>query len=278
MKNPLCYCNGQILAFNEAHIKLNDRGLLLADGFFETILIYKQQPVLLAEHWQRLCETANYFGVELPFNYSYLETLLQKLIKHNHAADQAASIRITMTRGYAWRGLKPNSTITTNCFITTAKITIKHNPLSLGMTPIKRNQFSPSSRRKTLNYVDTILALQKTQQDDVLFCNTIDNICCTSCANIFVVKNNQLYTPKIEDGVLPGIMRNFIIKLCHEANITVTESSIALNKLATADEVFISNSLRLVQSVKSIDHYRYDNFNYCQQLLGLITQRLQLNH
>jgi branched-chain amino acid aminotransferase len=119
--------------------------------------------------------------------------------------------------------------------------------VSLITSRIRRNESSPAARLKLLSYADNILAAREARQagaEDALLLNSRGYIACTTIANIVVVKGTQLSTPPVEDGALPGIIRHYI---------GASQKPIAPGQLLEASGVFLTNSLRIVRPVLSLD-------------------------
>ncbi len=71
----------------------------------------------------------------------------------------------------------------------------------------RRNEFSPLSGIKSLNYLDNILARQEAQRagcDDALLLNTLGRLAESTIANLFVQRDGQLLTPPLSEGALPA--------------------------------------------------------------------------
>ena len=88
----------------------------------------------------------------------------------------------------------------------------------------------------------------KNGYDEVLFLNENGLVTEGSISNIFLVKGNIIYTPKAESGLLPGVVRNFIID-----EFNVIEKEIVLDDLFNADEIFITNSLLGVMKISKLE-------------------------
>ena len=84
--------------------------------------------------------------------------------------------------------------------------------------------------------------------DSAIFINERGEVCETSFANIFFVRDGEIFTPVISSGLLKGTMRDFIIE-----NYKVREEIIYLDDLKNFDEAFISNSLMGVRNVSLIN-------------------------
>ena len=128
-------------------------------------------------------------------------------------------------------------------------------PASVVIARIRRNEHSLTSRLKTLNYLDNILARREAEArgaGEALMRNTAGDLCCASAANLFVVKAGTLMTPPPEAGVLPGITRAAIKELAQCLGIAFVEKAPSLDDLRDSSEIFLSNSLVGIQSIKAV--------------------------
>lgn len=216
-----------------------DEGLFFGKGVFETIL-WREEPIFLNEHITRLKKGMDRIGL-LPLEEEMLREYLAKLNIKNKG------VKITVTP--------------LNIIITEREIPYKEEDYNKGMTltisKVKRNSTSLLSYIKSTCYIENLIEKENAKKmgyDDVLFLNEKGYVTETSCANIFVVKNNEIFTPKVEDGLLEGIIRRKIIE-----NFKVKERSITLEELKNSDEVIITNSLMGAMSIKKIDDIKYEN-------------------
>jgi len=71
--------------------------------------------------------------------------------------------------------------------------------------------------------------------------------------NIFIVRENEIFTPGLENSVLPGITRDSVMKLARDAGYTLIEKNLSVGELLTADEVFLTGSAAEITPVREID-------------------------
>ena len=119
-----------------------------------------------------------------------------------------------------------------------------------------RNETSILSAHKTGNYAENYLALKAAASlgyDDALFLNSKQNIAETTKCNLFFVKNAILYTPDLSCGILPGVVREFVIQRAKALGIAVNEGKFTLGNLAEAQEVFVTNSVIGIRRVSVIE-------------------------
>lgn len=118
------------------------------------------------------------------------------------------------------------------------------------------------SNIKTCNSLTYVMAgLHKTQHnlDDVFLLNQNGFLCEASSSNVFIWYQNHLYTPALSEGCVEGVMRQVIIGIAKKNNIPVTEAQINPEILYEADEVFLTNASRGIQSVMGFGIRRYFN-------------------
>jgi branched-chain amino acid aminotransferase len=124
------------------------------------------------------------------------------------------------------------------------------------------------SNIKTCNALVYVMAgLYKTQNklDEVFLLNQNGFLCEAGSSNIFVLYQNHLYTPALSEGCVEGVMRQVVINLAKQNNIPVTEAQINPEILYEADEVFLTNAGRGIQTVMGFGVRRY--FNAVSKLL-----------
>ena len=240
--------NGKFVTGDVAHDPA-DRGLLLGDGVFETIAVQKARAIWLAEHITRMESAAGELGI--PFNR---ETILSSVaqILEKTAADGEV-LRITLSRGVAGHGLAGNGTSPT-LLITLAEFSYAPSPQAcrVKISTIRRNEHAPSSRLKTLSYIDGIMAAREVadEADEALMLNTSGHVASATIGNIFLLRNNTLVTPSLDQGILPGIMRQKIIDAKFFATI---ERPVSQQELGEADVVFLCNSLRPLRPISHLN-------------------------
>lgn len=243
-------CNGTLIDADQPIITAQDRGLLLADGLFETLRVDNKKILRFEQHMTRLRKSADYFSIPLNDSNNRIHEMMQQLLLENTLTN--ASLRLTLTRGTGPRGVlppnvpKPTLLITANTYLTPSP-----KGTAMLIDHIRRNETSPTSQHKTLNYTDNILAAQYAQQhgaDVAILQNTKGFLACAHAANIFIKLDGQLYTPPIKDGALPGITREHTLK-----TQTVICESLPAESLYLAQEIFITNSLLGTLPIKLID-------------------------
>lgn len=250
------WLDGRIVAPEAAHISVMDRGFLLGDGVFETILVRRGRPFDLDAHLARLASGLDVLGFAEAVDLSKIRAG----IAHYLVAESASSgvLRLTVTRGTGPRGLAPPETPRPTTLMTLSPMPpALETPLSLHVAILtRRNELSPLARVKALPYLDNLIALQEARAhgaDEALMLNTRGMIACATVANLFVIRGGRLETPPVSDGALPGTMRALMLNLAKDAKLAPLETSLQLSDLAVADQVLLTNSIRGVMEAGSCD-------------------------
>lgn len=116
------------------------------------------------------------------------------------------------------------------------------------LSSIRRNETSPLVRHKTFNYGDSILAKRQARAegiDEPIFCNMQGQLTEGAVSNLFFIKNGRPYTPPVEAGLLPGIIRSYLCQ-CYD----VIEKPLYPEDVRTFDECFLTNSLMGLMPVR----------------------------
>lgn len=128
-------------------------------------------------------------------------------------------------------------------------------PARLATAHVRRNDRSPTSRLKSLSYLDNVIARAEAREagaDEALMLNTAGEVACAAAANLFWVRHDEVFTPDLDCGVLDGITRRQVIAACHALGVPVQEVFTNAGRIAGAP-MFITNSLSGVRPVASLD-------------------------
>jgi branched-chain amino acid aminotransferase len=230
----------------------HDRGFLLGDGVFETVAVINHKPLWLDEHVQRMARAAGELGIA--FNAEGTFFGLTEVLEKSEV--QCEVLRITLSRGKVARGLAGDGTLP-SLLITLDEIAAKNlfQPCRLKVAQVRRSEFAPSSRLKTLSYIDGIAAAREVaaDADDALMLNTSGHVASTTVANIFVLQGDELVTPSLDQGILPGITRHVLLGHAKKLGLKPVERAVPLEDLVRADAVFLCNSLRFIRLVTTLN-------------------------
>jgi branched-chain amino acid aminotransferase/4-amino-4-deoxychorismate lyase len=236
-------------------VPFDDRGLLLGDGLFETVLARGGALERWPEHLARLTAGCAALGLPVPDGAAALR-LCERAVAD--AALSRAAVRLTLTAGSGGRGLDRPGQAQARMFATASAAPRPAGPASLVTASVRRNEHSPASRLKTLSYLDNVLARREAGFDKVpaaeaLMLNTAGQVACAAAANLFWVRDGRLLTPALDCGVLDGIMRGVVMARARAGGVPVEEVRVGREALDGAEGLFLTNSLIGVRPVATLD-------------------------
>lgn len=236
----VCWINGDFVT--DPLVSIQDRGLLVADGLFETIRVEQGEIADFDAHFSRLASGLEAFKLSINFTEAEIREAALELIKRVPSADELGRLRLTVTRGIPGKG----STV----FMSLVPYHRTEAPLELVLTNVIRVAGNPSSRHKTLAYTDNFFAQRQVELIGknrlALLCNQWGRVACASIGNVFVRSNDTWLTPPISEGALPGITRGKLLTTGIYKGLPVLEQSISVDKFLSG-EVLLTNVLRGVE-------------------------------
>lgn len=253
----MIWFNGELREEHDIRIDPRDRGFLLGDGLFETLLARRGRIAFADAHIQRLAASGKVLGIPLVLSPSQLAIACKRVLDANDLLDcPRIALRITLTRGPGPRGLLPPEDPTPTLMISVAKSPPPAASQTALLTTPRRNAMSPTSRLKALPYLDNLIARRQAHTrgaDEALMLDTSGHLSCGSVANVFLWEGNRLVTPAENCGILPGVTRAAVIALAEQQKIDVSEDMIAPERLASCDGAFLTNSLMGLMPLSRLD-------------------------
>jgi branched-chain amino acid aminotransferase/4-amino-4-deoxychorismate lyase len=232
----------------------DDRGLLLGDGLFETLLAEDGELRDAEAHVERMIRGCAVLGLEPPDAAAALAMARDALADARLSYERAA-VRLTLTAG-SGRGLERPEGSTPRLLATASPAPAPAGPARLVTVSVRRNDTSPAARVKALSYLDNILARAEARAagaDEAVMLNTQGEIACAAAANLFWISDGWVYTPALECGVLDGIVRGKAIAAAVALGAEVFEDRCEPEVLYQADAVFLTSSLAGVREVSQLD-------------------------
>lgn len=258
--SALVYLDGEWLDRESAKVSVFDHGLLYGDGVFEGMRVYGGRTFRLAEHVDRLYDSAQAINLKVHLSKAEMIAVTEEGVRRSGLQD--GYLRHIITRGVGDLGLDPRKCPRAGVIIIFDTIAIwpaerYEQGLSLitAGTPINQRE-ALSPRVKSLNYLNHIMAkLEATNAgaDDAIMLDSGGFIAEATGMNLFVWKKNALYTPAVYAGLLRGVTRDAIIELAAEAGYKVVETMLNRYDLYTADEAFLTGTAAEVAPIRMVD-------------------------
>ena len=221
-----------------------DEGYQFGLGVFETIALKCGKPILLSWHLERMNRSLETLGIDQHVDSDEVMAYLE---------EQGKSGMIPKRHGLKLMVSGQNKIFA-----------LRANPYTqerldkgfvLDYSTVYRNETSPLTAHKTMNYGDCILEKRcavNSGIDELIFKNSRQEICEGTTTNIFFVREGRLYTPGKSCGLLPGIMRRFLME-----TFPVEETVLKERDIENMDECFVTNSLMGVMPVTRLAGIRF---------------------
>jgi len=275
-KELLVYVDGKFVEKSKAVVSVFDHGLLYGDGIFEGIRSYNGSVFGLVEHINRLYDSAKSIRLKIPLTKHEMTEAVLETLRKNQLRD--AYIRLVVTRGMGDLGVDPNLCKSPTIFIITepaASIVGPREPkvVKVIISSYRRDAVDATSHEiKSLNYMNSILAKIEASSagaDDAILLDHRGFVSETSVTNVFVVKDGKIVTPSSAAGILHGITRDRMIRLCSDLGMDVEQRDVTPFELNTADEVFLVGTKSEILAVVSISGVKIGTGG-----IGPLTKRL----
>lgn len=250
--------NGRIVPKENASLSVGNGAFRYGYGLFETMLLRDGVIDLANYHWNRLFSGMRVlqFGISPLLTAKSLEEQVLATARKNKL-DSLCRVRVQV---YAGDGglyeLQKTPNVLIECFpLDIETLRLNENGLVVGIAADLNKSVNKLSNLKSCNALIYALAANQAKENkwnDALILNTNNHVIESTISNIFWIRNNQVFTPPLSDGCIAGVMRQFLLE-----KIPVTEQHLDLSTLLDADEVFLSNSVRRIRWVKSINENTY---------------------
>ena len=268
MRTPIVYINGLFWPIDKATISVLDRGFTYGDGLFETMRSYSGKIFRMECHLDRLFRSARSIFIDLPMTKNEIRSAINASIELNKLSNSI--VRLTITRGEQDPGLNIDYSAppTVVIIVRPTKVISKNvYKKGIGIKLYKKSAIRTqgiSNQIKSCNYLSNILLREKAIKEgffEAILLDNDNNATEGTFSNIFIIKNNQLKTPSLNEFVLSGIIRKSILDICRANNISFKETAITEKDLYEADEIFLTNSGIEVLPVSNINHRKLKDIN-----------------
>ena len=255
----------------EDKISVFDRGLAYGDGFFETTAwkFMEKKKECRVEFWgrhiKRIKKTCKFLKIKLS-DFRQLEKDKEKILSkaYDHGITEGV-LKIIITRGEGGRGYKYEKNMKPNIiFIVSNRPDYPKDFYSKGVkirfskNPISSNNVL--SGFKHLNRLDSVLARSEWEDKNIfdsIFINKNNNIIEGTMSNLFLLKENILYTPSINFCGISGIMREVVIDKCNDLFERIKICELSKEFFLDANSVFLTNSLIKILPVKQVESKKF---------------------
>jgi branched-chain amino acid aminotransferase len=261
--------NDQIQPVRDLSLSPGQVGLLAGWGVFSTLRVADGVLFAWERHWARIQRDAAAFHVALPHDPESVRRKLLELIDANQASNCTLRLVIVRNGGGMWAG--PSNGRESDLIALTADSKDWAAGVKLAYVREARHAACEFTGTKILSWAMNLTWLEAAQSrgfDEVILLNERGEVAECTSANIFIANGNEVWTPPLSSGCLPGITREVILNEIHTPGIRVAEKALLPGDLEYADEVFITSTTRDLLPVAFIEDKKAGRADYARQALA----------
>ncbi len=222
-------------------------------GVFSTLRV--RHGVLFAweRHYRRMAKDAALLRIPFPESSEWLEQQLLKLVAANHAEESTLRVIVLRNKGGVWEG--PGIERPFDLYAFTTDLKDWGTAVKLGLVPEARHAANRFAGTKMLSWSFNLCMYEQAHDDgfdEVVLLNERGEVSELTSANLFAVFGNEVVTPPIASGCLPGITRALLLEEIRVPGIRISEKTLLPGDLEKADGLFITSSTRDLLAVDSI--------------------------
>ena len=276
--------NGKVVNWKDAKVHVLSHALHYGSSVFEGIRLYNTPdgPKIfrLTDHIERLYNSAKIYRMQIPFSDSELVNGCKKIIRENKL-ENGAYIRPIAFRGYGEIGLAPKEDHPVDVSIAAWEwgTYLGEDALKNGVEVCVSSwqrvapNTIPTMAKAGGNYLSSTLISTEAKRlgfDEGIALSSSGKVSEGAGENLFIVKDDVIYTPPASSGILTGITRDTVVKISKDVGLDLKEEEINRESLYLADEMFFTGTAAEITPIKSVDRIIIG-----QGKRGPITQKLQ---
>ncbi|MEV6327424.1 aminodeoxychorismate lyase [Streptomyces sp. NPDC051909] len=241
------WVNGALHDAESARVSVLDHGLTVGDGIFETVKAERGETFALTLHLERLTRSARGLGLPDP-DLDEVRRAVAAVLDANPM--ELGRLRITYTGGLSPLGSERGDS-GPGLVVALGETRRRPDGTAVITVPWTRNERGALTGLKTTSYAENVVALARAHErgaSEALFANTVGQLCEGTGSNVFVVIDGRILTPPVSSGCLAGITRALAAEWTG-----AEEADLPLDVLESADEIFLTSTLRDVQAVHRVD-------------------------
>lgn len=254
----IIYLNGQFIPKEQANISIMDRGFLFGDGVYEVVPAFDGHMFQTEAHIHRLIKSLEAIQLALPITEKEIKHILKELLIRNHLTDRTVNLYLQITRGPQEHRsheipAEPKPTIVAFCMPAKpyAKTELAHGYAAITLEDSRRRDCFI----KAIGLLPNILLYDEAKKAGAVEAILIRDgeVMEGTLSNVFLVKDNELYTPPLSMKILNGVTRSLLIKLAHENGIIVHQKKIHEAALSEADEIWMTGSSKEICPITKLN-------------------------
>jgi branched-chain amino acid aminotransferase len=256
--------NGKYFSSEEKIINADNQSYRYGDGLFETMKMIKGEILLAEYHFMRLFKGLEVLKYNIPklFKPDLLIEQIKTLAQKN-GCGKAARVRLSVSRGRGglYDGDNKLDYIVECMPLNTSVNGLNENGLIIGLFEDAKKSCDLFSNLKSANYLPYVMAAQ------------YGRVCDATIANVFWIKDRNIFTPPLSEGCVDGVMRRHLLQMSGGTVKEIEEKVCPVADIENADEIFLTNAMYGIRWVKQFENKIFGN-SIVSELYGRIINPL----
>lgn len=246
--------NEDILDARQKSLSAGQVGFLNGWGVFSTLRVQEGVPFAFERHWERMQRDAARMHVPFPSDRDSVRARLLRLVEANSAWNATLRVAVVRNRGGLFEG--PDLARDFELIAFTADINNWGTSVRLTVKPNGRHAQNEFAGTKVLSWAQNLTWYEEAHQrgfDEMILLNERSEVCECTSANLFIARGNEVFTPPLNSGCLPGVTRALLLEEIRVPGISAAEKTLLPKDLEDADQVFITSTTRDFLPVSHIE-------------------------
>ncbi len=280
-RDGVIWMDGEMIPWRDATTHVLTHTLHYGMGVFEGVRAYRTAGgtaiFRLREHTQRLFQSAHILGMDIPFDQQTLIDAQIEAIRQNHLETgylrpmafygsegmgiRADNLKVhVIVAAWEWGTYLGEDSLRAGIRVRVSSYTRHH--VNVAMCRAKANG----------HYINSMMALQEainTGYDEALMLDTNGFVMEGSGENLFIVRDNVIYTPDLTSA-LDGITRSTVIRIIADEGLELVEKRITRDEVYICDEAFFTGTAAEVTPIRELDNRKIGSGSR-----GPVTERIQ---
>lgn len=256
----LAFLDGTLANPDDAHIRVDDLGLLRGDGVFETVLVDGREPRELRPHLDRLARSASMLDMPEPDDEAW-QRVVRTVIDNWTEGDEFA-LKLVYTRGVEGDPAEKPTAFAMGMPI--GEKVLRARREGLAAVTLDRGIDPGLAERapwlllgaKSLSYAINMAAGREAARhgaEDVIFTATDGSVLEGPTSNVIVARGKTLYTPPASIGILPGTTQAAVFRGAERLGWATKIEPLSADDLRDNDGLFLASSVRKLTRVHTLD-------------------------
>ena len=252
--------DGRVGRPEEVTLKVTDNGFVFGDSAYETLRTYGGRPFELDRHLRRLRRTIGMLGFDLRTSDDEIKARIDACL--SFASNPESYLRVIVSRGvgdmsYRFERIQAPTVAMYVKPLEPQNEAMYEKGVAAIIASIRRNPIEAlNPAMKTSNLLNNALAIREAHAKgafEAILLNTRGEVAEAAGSNVFIVKGGSLLTPPLSCGLLAGITREITLEIAAATGVPHEERVLYPEDLRTADELFITSSLKELAPIVTLD-------------------------